>query len=57
MDLDMPVKDGITATKDIVKDFNTNIHPTTILALSAYAGQSQKMNSIEAGMSAFSNQR
>ncbi len=52
----MPVMDGFEATREIVKMTGNNIllH-TKIVALSAYVGDTQKKESLKAGMKTFSN--
>lgn len=50
MDIQMPVMDGLEATKEMRKiEKNESLNPTPIIALSAYALKEEKDKSIQAG--------
>ncbi len=55
MDCQMPVLDGLQATKVIrrIEKENQNVHPVTIIALTANAATEDKNNCIAAGMNQF----
>ena len=53
MDIQMPVMDGLTSTQ-LIREFEKNkkMFPTPIVALSAYAMQSDRDKALEAGCNA-----